>query len=63
MRNIFTGKPMKGFLFVDTPGVATLPGLRKWIGRAVAFVETQPPKPKRATPKRSPPRQALARAR
>src|SRR5215510_3268986 len=31
----FTGKPMRGFLFVDAPAIATAATLRKWIGRAV----------------------------
>jgi hypothetical protein len=41
----FTGKPMRGFLFVDAGGLETPKSLRAWIDRAVAFVETMPPKP------------------
>ena len=40
----FTGRPMRGFLFVDPPGVATAAGLRAWIRRATAWVDSQPPK-------------------
>ena len=41
----FTGRPMRGFLFVDPPGVATAAGLRAWIRRAAAWADAQPPKP------------------
>ncbi len=41
----FTGRPMKGFLFVDAAGVASLPALRKWIGRATEFVDRRPAQP------------------
>ena len=41
----FTGRPMRGFLFVDPPGVATAARLRAWIRRATAWVDAQPPKP------------------
>ena len=41
----FTGRPMRGFLFVDPPGVGTAAGLRAWIRRATAWVDAQPPKP------------------
>ncbi len=42
----FTGRPLKGFLYVDPPGTASAPALRKWVGRAVAFTESKPRKPK-----------------
>ena len=48
----FTGRPMRGFLFVDSPGIARTASLEKWIGRATAFAETRPEK-KRANPSRS----------
>jgi TfoX N-terminal domain len=53
----FTGRPMRGFLFVDAPGVASLAAVRTWVGRALRFVEGQPPKhagprPTRTTPPR-----------
>ena len=40
----FTGTPMPGFLFVDAEGLRSLPSLRKWVRRAVAFAETRPVK-------------------
>lgn len=39
----FTGRPMRGFLYVDPAGVAG-PALRKWLGRAVDFAESRPRK-------------------
>jgi hypothetical protein len=50
----FTGRPMRGFLFVDPAGVAGAAALRKWVGRAVDFAASRPRKtnasnrPKRA---------------
>ena len=41
----FTGRPMRGFLFVDPPGIATAAALGTWVRRAVAWAESQPPKP------------------
>ncbi len=40
----FTGKPMKGFLFVDGDGIESDPELEVWLDRARAFVATLPPK-------------------
>jgi hypothetical protein len=40
----FTGRPMRGFLFVGPPGVATAAGLRTWVRRAAAWADAQPPK-------------------
>ncbi len=42
----FTGRPMRGFLYVDPPGIATAPSLKKWVARATAHAEAQPPKVK-----------------
>ena len=41
----FTRRPMPGFLYVDPPGFATKKSLSKWVARAVAYAESQPPKP------------------
>jgi TfoX/Sxy family transcriptional regulator of competence genes len=41
----FTGRPMRGFLYVDAPGIARGAALRKWVGRAVDFAESKPKKP------------------
>ena len=40
----FTGRPMRGFLFVDPPGIRTAAALGTWIRRAAAWAESQPPK-------------------
>ena len=56
----FTGRPMRGFLYVDPAGTKTAATLRQWVGRATAYAEAQPvktrsqakPKPKRLAAKR-----------
>jgi TfoX/Sxy family transcriptional regulator of competence genes len=40
----FTGRPMKGYLYVEPSAFATSDGLTDWLGRALSFVETLPPK-------------------
>lgn len=40
----FTGRPLKGFVFVDPPGFKTDSGLRQWVLRGVEFVASLPPK-------------------
>lgn len=40
----FTGKPMKGYLFVDPRGTVEDQDLMEWIGLAKAFVLTLPAK-------------------
>src|SRR5262245_30858144 len=40
----FTGRPMRGFLYIDPAGVAGSAALRKWVGRAVDFAESRPKK-------------------
>lgn len=40
----FTGRPMKGFVFVDPPGYADDASLAAWVGRGVSFVTSLPPK-------------------
>lgn len=40
----FTGRPLKGFVYVDPPGVASAPALRRWVARGVAFAESKPRK-------------------
>jgi TfoX/Sxy family transcriptional regulator of competence genes len=42
----FTGRPMRGFLFVDPAGIATSTSLAKWVERATAYAETRPKKVK-----------------
>lgn len=40
----FTGRVSKTMLYVDAPGIKTLPQLRRWVDRAVAFNEGRPAK-------------------
>ena len=52
----FSGRPMKGMLFVDPAGTATDAQLEKWVRDAISFVETLPAKvaaaPRTVNPKR-----------
>jgi hypothetical protein len=43
----FTGRPMKGFVFVEPAGVASDADLSRYVARAVAFAESLPPKSRR----------------
>jgi len=40
----FTGREMRGWVFVDPPGLAADDDLEAWVERSLAFVETLPPK-------------------
>ena len=40
----FTGKPMRGFLYVTSAGISTSSGLRVWVSRALDFVDSRPRK-------------------
>lgn len=40
----FTGRPMRGFLFVDAQGIATSASLRRWLDKALAHAEAKPAK-------------------
>ncbi|MEX0771403.1 MAG: TfoX/Sxy family protein [Balneolaceae bacterium] len=42
----FTGKPMKGMIYVDSEGLTTDKELKKWISICLEFVESLPPKKK-----------------
>src|SRR5262245_45066362 len=35
----FTGRPLRGFVYVAPPGVATDESLRQWVRKGVAFVK------------------------
>lgn len=43
----FTGRPMKGFIYVGPKGYANATDLRRWIESGVSFVENAPKKRKR----------------
>jgi TfoX/Sxy family transcriptional regulator of competence genes len=40
----FTGKPMRGFLYVTRAGTSTAADLRTWVKRALRFAEQRPPR-------------------
>lgn len=40
----FTGRPIKGMVYVETAGFASAGDLKGWIGRAMAFVLSLPAK-------------------
>jgi TfoX/Sxy family transcriptional regulator of competence genes len=40
----FTGRPMKGYVFVDPPGFEQTEDLERWVHAALAFVATLPAK-------------------
>ena len=40
----FTGRPLRGFLYVDPGGTRTAAALRQWVERATAYAEGQPMK-------------------
>ena len=40
----FTGRPMKGFIYVGPDGLRTGEALRAWVEEAVAFAASLPPK-------------------
>jgi TfoX/Sxy family transcriptional regulator of competence genes len=39
-----TGRPMKGWIVVESDGVATDEQLKSWVARGTAFARTLPPK-------------------
>ncbi len=39
-----TGRPMKGFIFVDSEGYRTKAALEKWLERGIDFTKTLPKK-------------------
>jgi len=40
----FTGKPMKGYVFVEPPGYESDAALSKWLNKCREFVAGLPPK-------------------
>lgn len=41
----FTGRPMRGMVYVAPAALSTSRSLRRWLNRALDFVATLPPKP------------------
>jgi TfoX/Sxy family transcriptional regulator of competence genes len=50
----FTGKPLRGMIYVAAAGLRTDKALRVWVDRALGFVTTLPPKSAAAKAKRVP---------
>jgi hypothetical protein len=50
----FTGRPMRGFLFVDPEGLGTAKSLRRWVDKCVAFAEGKPGKAVKTKDRRLP---------
>jgi hypothetical protein len=40
----FTGRPLKGFVFVEPAGIRTRATLAGWVQRGVDFITSLPPK-------------------
>jgi TfoX/Sxy family transcriptional regulator of competence genes len=40
----FSGRPMRGFVYVDPEGIRSDDDLADWIGLSLAFADTLPPK-------------------
>src|SRR5262245_55472751 len=50
----FTGRPLKGFVFIQAEGLASDRQLRDWVSMALTFVRSLPAKPtKKLPPRRS----------
>ena len=47
----FTGRPMKGYVFVEPAGIQTSAALKKWVGRGLTYVAAIADDKKRTTPK------------
>lgn len=56
----FTGRPMKGFLYVSPAGIESDADLERWVGRGVAFVTALPPKAAGQPARKRPLRKARA---
>jgi hypothetical protein len=55
-----TGRPLKGFVFVEAPGLRTDRQRRKWVTMARTFTGSLPAKPRKAAAKRERSRRATS---
>lgn len=46
----FTGRPMRGYVFVDPGGLMTAADLKRWVGLCADFAATLPVKAKKSRP-------------
>jgi len=44
----FTGRPLRGFVYVEVAGFASSGDLKAWVARAIDFASSLPPKKRRA---------------
>ena len=44
----FTGRPMRGYVYVAPPGTKSAAAIRPWVDQAARFVATLPPKKKKS---------------
>lgn len=51
----FTGKALKGFVYVSSEGIRTDSALEDWVGLGLRFAQTLPPKRREKTLVRKPP--------
>jgi TfoX/Sxy family transcriptional regulator of competence genes len=58
----FTGKPLKGMVYVASEGVSTAKALRTWIDRGLEHARTLPPKD-RAAPRQKDTKRSRGRSR
>jgi hypothetical protein len=47
----FTGRPMKGYIFVGPEGCRTLRQVAGWVDKSTSFVATLPSRPRRRSPR------------
>jgi len=59
----FTGRPMRGFVFVDPPGYASPASLARWIRRGVDYALVAPARPRAKKRRRGSPKIAKKRRR
>lgn len=50
----FTGRSMKGFVFVESAGIKTKRSLASWVAPAAGFARSLPPKPGKRSSSRRP---------
>ena len=50
----FTGRPMKGFVFIETGALGTAGQLRNWVSMALSFAQGLPRKPSKPASRRLP---------
>ncbi|PIQ78608.1 RNA methyltransferase [Candidatus Peregrinibacteria bacterium CG11_big_fil_rev_8_21_14_0_20_46_8] len=43
----FTGRPMKGFLYVEQEAISTKAALKKWVDRSLSYTKSLPQKKKK----------------